>query len=378
MILTNARIVLDDDIIHGSLEIRDGRISALDSATTNLPGALDCAGGYLLPGLIELHTDNMEKHFTPRPGVAWPGTQAFKVHDAQMISAGITTVFDAIAIGDVIERSERVGNLTRMAEALETCRRRGLTRAEHLLHLRCEVSHADTLENFERLLVEHPPQLVSVMDHSPGQRQFADPVKYREYYQGKYKLSDAELETFVARQSEASRRYSDRYRQAICASCREHGIPLASHDDATSAHVEESHTLGMVIAEFPTTHEAARASHDRGIAVLMGAPNVVRGGSHSGNIAAHTLASAGLLDILSSDYYPASLLDAVFKLAGDARNDYDLAAATALVSTRPAAAAGLRDRGRIAPGLKADLVWCEAIDDHAHIHRVWKDGERVF
>jgi len=378
MILTNANIVLDNEVIHGSVTIRDGLIESIDQGAVTLAGVTDCDGGYLLPGLVELHTDNMEKHFTPRPGVAWPGLSAFKVHDSQMISAGITTVFDAISVGDVVEGSERLSNLTRMADALSESRNRGLTRSDHLLHLRCEVSHEDTLNNFKQLSERYQPQLVSVMDHSPGQRQFASIEKYRQYYQGKYKLSDAEMSAFIDRQTEASRLYSDRYRREICAICEQRGIPLASHDDATRGHVAESVGFNMVIAEFPTTFEAAREAHGHGMAVLMGAPNVVRGGSHSGNIAAHTLASEGLLDILSSDYYPASLLDAAFKLASDENNQYDLAKATALVSFKPAQSVGLNDRGRIAPGLKADLIWCEATTDHPHIRHVWKNGQRVF
>lgn len=378
MILTNAHIVLENEVIHGSVTIRDGQIESIDQGTVTLPGMLDCDGGYLLPGMVELHTDNMEKHFTPRPGVAWPGLSAFKVHDAQMISAGITTVFDAISVGDVVEGSERLSNLTRMADALNESRTRELTRSDHLLHLRCEVSHEDTLNNFKQLSEQYQPQLVSVMDHSPGQRQFASIEKYRQYYQGKYKLSDSEMAAFITRQTEASRLYSDNYRREICAICHQRGIPLASHDDASREHVAESVGFNMVIAEFPTTYEAAREAHGHGMAVLMGAPNVVRGGSHSGNIAAHTLASEGLLDILSSDYYPASLLDAAFKLASDDNNQYDLAKAVALVSSKPAQSVGLNDRGRIAEGLNADLIWCEATHDHPHIRHVWKRGQRVF
>ena len=378
MILTNAQIVLANEVIHGTVTLNEGRIQSVDTGNVTLPGAIDCQGGYLMPGLVELHTDNMEKHFTPRPGVTWPGMQAFKVHDAQMISAGITTVFDAISVGDVVEGSERLNNLSRMADALSESRARGLTRADHLLHLRCEVSHKDTLHNFRHLMEAHPPQLVSIMDHSPGQRQFANIDKYRQYYKGKYKLSDAELEVFIARQTEASQLYSRDYRRAIADICLDSGIPLASHDDATLEHVEESQAHGMVIAEFPTTVEAACEAHRRGMAVLMGAPNVVRGGSHSGNVAAHDLAAQGLLDVLSSDYYPASLIDATFKLVADERNNYDLPAAVRLVSQRPAQAAGLDDRGVIEAGMKADLIWCEGLDDHAHIHHVWKDGNRVF
>ncbi len=378
MILTNAKLVLDDEVVEGSLQVRDGRIASIDPGRSQLPEAIDCGGGYLLPGMVELHTDNMEKHFTPRPGVAWPSLPAFKVHDAQMISAGITTVFDAISVGDVIEGSERINNLNRMAQALRECRERGLARADHQLHLRCEVSHEDTLNNFVTLAERHSPRLVSVMDHSPGQRQFADIGKYRQYYQGKYKLSDSEMEAFILRQTEASRRFSASYRQQICDLCNARGIPLASHDDATASHVAESHAFNMVIAEFPTTREAAAAAHGHGMAVLMGAPNVVRGGSHSGNIAAHELAAAGVLDILSSDYYPASLLDAAFALAQNPDNGYHLPQTVAMVSRNPARAAGLDDRGALRTGLRADLVWCAPQGEHVHIQHVWKDGARVY
>jgi alpha-D-ribose 1-methylphosphonate 5-triphosphate diphosphatase len=378
VILTNAQIVLANEVITGTLRVEEGVIKTIDQGRVSLPGMIDCQGGFLTPGMVELHTDNMEKHFTPRPGVNWPAIQAFKVHDAQMISAGITTVFDAISIGDVVQGSERLNNLTRMVDALNESRERQLSRADHLLHLRCEVSHQDTLATFNTLIERTPAQLVSVMDHSPGQRQFASLEKYREYYQGKYQLSNADMQAFIERQTHSSRLHSDRFRKQICDTCNRLGIPLASHDDATEAHVDESHQYQMVIAEFPTTLDAARAAHQKGMGVMMGAPNVVRGGSHSGNIAAHALASEGVLDILSSDYYPASLLDSAFKIAALESNSYDLAKAIALVSHKPADAVGLTDRGRIQPGCKADLIWSTLTNDHIHIEQVWKNGQRAF
>lgn len=378
MILTNAQIVLANEVIKGSVFVDNGMIKSVDQGSVTIASAIDCQNGYLTPGMIELHTDNMEKHFTPRPGVAWPAISAFKVHDAQMVSAGITSVFDAISIGDVIEGSERVKNLERMVTALNESRARALTRADHFLHLRCEVSHQDTLTNFHTLLKQTPVHLVSVMDHSPGQRQFAKLDKYREYYQGKYKLSTSELDAFIERQTSASKLYSAPFRQAICAACNEKSIPLASHDDATLAHVKESCSYNMAIAEFPTTLAAATAAHTKDMKVLMGAPNVVRGGSHSGNIAAHELASLGVLDILSSDYYPASLLDSAFKIAQFDDNTYDLPKAIALVTSHPAQAVKLNDRGTIAAGFKADLVLSQPDKDHVHIEHVWKSGKRVF
>ncbi|AMB85056.1 alpha-D-ribose 1-methylphosphonate 5-triphosphate diphosphatase [Pseudomonas agarici] len=376
-ILSNARLVLADQEITGTLVLRDGLIAEISEGRSQLPQALDLQGDYLLPGLIELHTDNLEKHMTPRPGVDWPSVSAVLSHDAQIIAAGITTVFDALSIGDVNPKGKRMQQLPGMLDAIATASAAGLTRAEHRLHLRCEVCHPETLNVF-RDLVENPlVQLVSVMDHSPGQRQFALESKYREYYMGKYHLSNEQMDEFIVLQIANSAQYSNRYRAAIVEHCLARGLSVASHDDATLAHVEESAAFGMNIAEFPTTMEAATACHRLGMAVLMGAPNVVRGGSHSGNVAAAALAKDGLLDILSSDYYPASLLQAAFLLAAQ-DNACDLPRAVAMVSRAPARAAGLDDRGEIGVGLRADLIHARDQGGLPVIQQVWRQAKRVF
>ena len=376
-ILSNARIVTAEQAFVGTLVLRDGLIAQVEEGVSGLAQAIDLGGDYLLPGLVELHTDNLEKYMSPRPGVDWPPASAVLTHDAQIVSAGITTVFDALAIGDVNPRGKRMQQLPAMLEAIVGAAEAGQLRADHRLHLRCEVCHPDTLTVFRDLL-EHPQvTLVSVMDHSPGQRQFAREDKYREYYMGKYHLSEAEMEAFIQEQVSNSRQHSDRQRRAIVADCQVRGIAVASHDDATLAHVQESADFGMSIAEFPTTLEAARASHERGLMVLMGAPNIVRGGSHSGNIAAAELARHGVLDILSSDYYPASLLQAALLLAVQ-DNGYDLPRAIATVSRVPAQAAGLDDRGEIRVGLRADLLQARVDKGQAVIQQVWRQGQRVF
>jgi len=376
-ILTNARIVTAEQEFVGTLVLRDGLIAQVEEGVSGLPQAQNLNGDYLLPGLVELHTDNLEKYMSPRPGVDWPSASAVLTHDAQIASAGITTVFDALAIGDVNPRGKRMQQLPAMLEAIASAAAAGHMRADHRLHLRCEVCHPETLTVF-RDLVEHPlVQLVSVMDHAPGQRQFAKEDKYREYYMGKYHLSEAEMDAFIVEQVDNSRQYSDRQRRSIVADCQARGISVASHDDATLAHVQESAGFGMSIAEFPTTLEAAKASHELGLKVLMGAPNIVRGGSHSGNIAAAELAQHGVLDILSSDYYPASLLQAALLLAGQ-DNAYDLPRAIATVSQVPAQAAGLDDRGEIRAGLRADLLQVRVQDGQALIQQVWRQAKRVF
>ncbi|WP_145605591.1 alpha-D-ribose 1-methylphosphonate 5-triphosphate diphosphatase [Yersinia intermedia] len=382
MILNNINLILEDQVVNGSLEIKNGLIHNYSDRPTQLSAAIDGQNGWLLPGLIELHTDNLDKFFTPRPNVDWPAHSAMSSHDALMVASGITTVLDAVAIGDVRDGGHRLDNLQKMINAVVDSQRAGLNRAEHRIHLRCELPHESTLPLFEELMMQPELSLVSLMDHSPGQRQFASRAKYREYYQGKYHLNDQQIAEFEEEQITLSARWSAPNRTAIADHCSRRGIPLASHDDATVEHVAESQALGSVIAEFPTTEVAARASHQHGLQVLMGAPNIVRGGSHSGNVAAHQLAAIGVLDILSSDYYPASLLDAAFRIAHDATNSFTLPQAVNLVTRNPANALGLQDRGVIAEGKRADLILARAHDSaqskHVYVQNVWRQGIQVF
>ncbi|WP_286301895.1 alpha-D-ribose 1-methylphosphonate 5-triphosphate diphosphatase [Vibrio apostichopi] len=377
MIITNVNLVLENEVVRGSVELRDGVIANMSDSTSQIPGAFDGENGFLMPGLIELHTDNLEKYFTPRPKVNWPPLSAMSAHDTQLIGSGITTVLDAVALGDYRD-GNRQENLDQFINTVAESQKRGLTRAEHRIHLRCEVPHSTTVGLFERYVNMPEVQLVSVMDHAPGQRQFVNLDKYRTYYQGKYNMTDVEMAVYEKDQVAQSERWSKQNRDEITRQCRDLNIPTASHDDATSAHVTESKELGMVIAEFPTTVEAAQRSHELGLKVMMGAPNVIRGGSHSGNVAAHELASLGVLDILSSDYYPVSLLDAVFTLVNDERNNLDVAQAVQLATLNPAQALGLHDRGVIAEGKRADLVLAHRLDDHQLVSRVWCEGKKVF
>jgi alpha-D-ribose 1-methylphosphonate 5-triphosphate diphosphatase len=299
-------------------------------------------------------------------------------HDAQLIASGITTVLDAVAIGDARDGGTRQAYLDKMITTLVDSEKRGVNRAEHFLHIRCELPHSTTYELVQRYIDLPAVKMVSLMDHSPGQRQFVNIEKYYEYYQGKYGLTDEEMRACEAEQRALSLQWSDKNRQAINALCKARQIPMASHDDATKAHVAESHDLGLVLAEFPTTLEAARHSHQLDMHVLMGAPNVVRGGSHSGNIAAHELAKIGVLDVLSSDYFPLSLLESLFKLAEDPSNDLDLPHATQLATRNPAHALGMMDRGELKVGLKADFILVKQVEGQVYVQSTWQKGRRVF
>ena len=375
-IFTNARIVTADSEFDGTVVVRDGRISEISRDRSHVAGALDLDGDYLVPGLVELHTDNMEKHFAPRPGVKWPSLPAVMAHDTQIAAGGITTVFDSLALGDVRGDTDRVLNRERMIEAVRTVSDRRMTRADHRLHLRCEIVADDAVESVDRWIDLPLVGLVSINDHTPGQRQFLDPEKLRLYHTKKYGMTDAEFDIFSARAIELHHRNAARHRGEIVARAQARALPIASHDDATREHVQEAVDNGMTIAEFPTTREAAEASREAGLAVLVGAPNLVMGGSHSGNIAAIDLLREGQADILSSDYVPASLMESVFKLPSTGTG-ISLPQAVRLASLNPARAVGLGDRGEIAPGRRADLVRVRVLDDAPIVRAVWREGERV-
>ena len=375
-ILANARLVLADEVVLGTVRVAGGRIAAFDSGGTGVAGADDLDGDYLMPGLVELHTDNLEKHVQPRPKVHWPTSSALLAHDAQVVAAGITTVLDAIAVGGTLSEDIRDHIVRESAEAIRNFRAAGLLRADHHLHMRCEVAHKDVLTLFEPFKDDPLVRLVSLMDHTPGQRQFVNLDKLRVYYQGKHAMNDDAFARMIVDRKAAQELYSDRHRRILVEMALAAGHVIASHDDATEAHVDEAAGLGLTISEFPTTMEAARAAHARGLRTIMGGPNVVRGASHSGNVSAGELAEAGVLDALSSDYVPSSMLYGAFRL--HERHGMTLPGAIATVTRNPADMIGLDDRGRIETGARADLIRVKRLDDGVPVvRRVWRQGQQV-
>lgn len=350
-VLGNARIVLDDEILHGSVHIRDGEIADI---TAGPAAGEDLDGDLLIPGLVELHTDHLESHARPRPGTRWDPVPAVLAHDVQLSGAGVTTVFDAVRIGTLEGRDDETTFARSLAAGIEQAQQAGITRVEHFIHLRCEVSAPSVVAEFEAFDDVSSLRLASLMDHTPGQRQYADVEAYRRYMLGKGRLPADAIEQFIAQLKEIALEHSVPNRKAIAGLAADRGIALATHDDATVEHVEEAASFGVRISEFPTTEVAARAARERDQLVVMGAPNIVRGGSQSGNVAAAALLDLGLLDILSSDYVPSSPLQAIVQLDADGR--CPLVEGVRLVSGNPARAVGLDERGVIAVGKRADLV----------------------
>ena len=373
--LANARLVLRDEVVSGALTVEAGRIAEIRQGTGVPRGAVDCGGDYVIPGLVELHTDNLERHIEPRPSVDWPHLPAILAHDGELASTGITTVFDALRVGSIHGGKARYDPYARrLADELLALRSENVLRISHFLHLRAEICSETLLEELADFGPEDRVGILSLMDHTPGQRQFRDTTQLKTYIAKKRGLDDAEFEAHVANLKRLQETYGAKHEAGAVAEAGRIGAVLASHDDTTADHVKTSRAHGVRFAEFPTTLEAAEACREAGIAVMMGAPNVIRGGSHSGNVAAHDLAAAGLLDILSSDYVPSALLYAAFQLAEAWK---DLPRAIATVTARPAEVTGLEDRGTLETGKLADLVRVHALGEMPVVRSVWSRGRQV-
>lgn len=372
----SSNIVTPDGLVAGEAILRDGQILAVEGRTSASTVALDWGSDWLIPGLVDIHTDNLEKHYQPRPGALWDSYGAALAHDGQCAAAGITTVLDSLSLHGRKDGLDRKDALGPMIGGIDAAQADGALRAEHLLHLRCEVTNPELLSLLEPHVDNSRLKLLSIMDHTPGQRQTANVagMQARMVAAGR---SEAEIEEMMARRH-AGRDPSvaQGNRSKVVAIAREYGVPICAHDDATLDHVDEAHDDGCVIAEFPVTLEAAQRARGYGMFICMGGPNFVRGSSHSGNLSARECAEHDLLDILASDYVPLSMLRSAFMLI----DDFGWAPQKALstVAAGPARSLGLNDRGEIAPGQRADLVRVARRSGGWPVPaEVWREGRRV-
>lgn len=372
--LTNARIVTPRGITEGGLAIEGGKIAGL----TRAGDGLDLGGAFLIPGVVDLHTDHVERHTHPRLNVLWPFLPALMAHDAVVISGGTTTVFDSLSVGASMKRPERREILEPLVTALAEGQAAGAFRADHLLHLRCEISDPETMALVDATIAHPLTRLVSVMDHTPGDRQSPDIDRWFAHMIHEMEVDEATGRDMMDELFERSRRRGAEVRAHVVAAARARALPAMSHDDRTTDHAEQAAAEGLAISEFPTTRAAARRARDLGMAIVAGAPNYLRGGSQSGNVSVAELLAHGLVDALASDYIPRSPLDAAFRLAADPALPHDLPAALALVTDAPARMTGLSDRGRIEEGLRADLVAVRLVGDQPVVQAVWRGGKQVF
>ncbi len=372
--LTNARIVLRNQTLHGTVVMDGSVISAVEPGLSQLPGAIDMDGDLVIPGVVDLHTDNLERQVQPRSNARWPSRSAMVAHDSQCAAAGVTTVLDALCLGDLGFDKDRIRTFLEGVVDGDALAATGLLKSDHYLHLRCEMPATDVIALLDPV-ADHPRvRMISLMDHSPGVGQYANMDRYRAL-RAKEGVDAATIERRIGELQEQRARLRDPNRRALLDRVRPSGTVLASHDDRTAEEVDENYRDGIRISEFPVAMVAAQAAKAHGMQVIAGAPNIVRGGSHSGNVAASDLVRARAVDAFASDYVPASLVEAAF---GCVRaTDISLPDAVALVTDSPARMAGLADRGRIEVGLRADLVRLRVHDGLPIVRHVWLAGDRV-
>jgi len=371
-ILTNATLVLPDATLRGTLVIRGGDLVEVWAGRSTALAARDLDGDYLIPGIVDTHTDNLERQVQPRSLARWPSRSAMVAHDAQCAAAGVTTVFDALCLGDLGFDKERIRTFRDGVVDLDALNDADLLKAEHFLHLRCEVPALDMLPMFDSVADHALVRMVSLMDHSPGVGQYADLEFYRALRR-RGGLDDGTIERRIRELQEQRLRTRVPHRRALLERVAGRDIALASHDDRTEQEIAENAADGIDISEFPVTLAAAKAAKGAGMQVIAGAPNIVRGGSHSGNVSAADLLATDAVDAFASDYVPNSLVEAAFHCSGR----IGLPQAIAMITERPARMAGLGDRGRLEPGQRADLVRVRLHDGLPVVRQVWREGERV-
>jgi alpha-D-ribose 1-methylphosphonate 5-triphosphate diphosphatase len=373
-IFTNAILVLPDETLTGSIVVRGQTIIEVQPGRSHLMAALDLDGDTLIPGLVDIHTDNLERQVQPRSLARWPSRSAMVAHDAQCAAAGVTTVLDALCLGDLGFDKERIQTFRDGVVDLDALTEAGLLKADHFLHLRCEVPATDMLELFDPV-ANHPLiRMISLMDHSPGVGQYANIDFYRKLRrQGG--LDEDAVERRIQEMQAHRARWRDPNRKALLDRVRGTSIALASHDDRTEEEIAENAADGIRISEFPVTMEAAMAARRAGMQVIAGAPNIVRGGSHSGNVSAMDLVRAEAVDAFASDYVPPSMVEAAFQCVRE--QQLSLSAAIAMIADHPARMAGLPDRGRLETGRRADVVRVRLHGTLPIVRQVWRAGERV-
>lgn len=393
--IQNGRVVLRDRVVEADLVLEGDTIAviaeseqdraqqralAAEALRSGTGEVIDATGSYVLPGLIDIHCDAIEKEVQPRPNTLFPLKMSLIEFERKLPVHGITSMYHSLSLGVGLSlRGEHL--LTEMVELIHAYRsRRAMIR--HGIHLRYEVSHLEGLPIVERYVQEGKIDYLSFMDHSPGQGQYKEPGSFERYVMKNQGVDVHEVKEIVDDLLQRQRQVDWRHLEALGRLAAERGIAVASHDDDSAERVDQFIRFGVSISEFPINLETAQHAANRGLYVCVGAPNVVRGGSHDKNMSAAAAIAAGAAQVLCSDYHPAALLAAVFKLADmlDRQGiDQGLAAAAAMASLKPAQALGIDQLvGSLEPGKKADLIIVETLDGYPMVNRTLVNGTTVY
>lgn len=382
-VITNAKVVLPDRVAEGAdVVVEDGIVSELREAGRPVPEraeAIDANGGYVMPGFVDIHADYIEHMASPRPTSIMDFRMSLREAERELATHGITTMFHSLSLYGVsdfdIKPIRAPENTRRFIDIIE-----GTSRSSHLIrhrfHARFEIDNLARAGELEDYLRARRIHLVSFMDHSPGQGQYRDLEIYRKTLKGYRNMSDEEVDRLIEERMRTAKLSASRISE-LAALAREHGISIASHDDDSVEKLALASGFGSTISEFPISLEVAREARRMGIHTVAGAPNVLLGGSHAGNLSAREAILDGSIDILCSDYYPAAILHSIFKLHRE--DGLGLPALVRMATLNPAEAVGMGGEiGSVEPGKKADLIVVETVDgDFPVCTAVLVDGRMV-
>ncbi|MFE5318875.1 phosphonate metabolism protein PhnM [Paenibacillus sp. NPDC056579] len=384
-LITNGIIITEETLLEGfDLLIQGDRIVQIarpgELAVEEGTEIIDARGGYVSPGLIDIHSDYIEHMTAPRPTSLFDFRLSLRETEKELLSHGITTMFHSLSIFKSADYKYRPirepENVRKIADLIEqTHSSKHLIR--HRFHARFEIDNLDQVDNLKQYIAEEKVHLVSFMDHTPGQGQYRDLEVYKKTIRGYNNVTDENMDSIIANHQSKQKLTEDAIRE-IAAMAKERNIAIASHDDDSLEKLDLVQSFGTVISEFPITMEIARKAKEKGMYTVAGAPNVLLGGSHSGNLSATEAVKDGSIDILCSDYYPAALLHSVFQLASLCGKD--LAEMFKLVTLNPAKAVNIDEElGSIREGKKADIIIIERLegDDLPVITAVMVDGKLI-
>lgn len=368
-ILRSKNVLINEKFISADLVIKGEFIQRIDVYGSN-EVAIDLGDKKIVAGIVDLHSDAIEKEIEPRHGATFPVELAVAELDKKLSMAGVTTMFHAIGFEENPKKKRSLYLAQHQIEEIYKANEKHLG-VDNFIHARFELSATDAVEPIKELIDLGMIRLLSLMDHSPGQGQFKTLEKFKTYYSNYYGLDDDEVQDVVNKKlNKDEDKINDLINHA-----KKHNLTLLSHDDDCIQKLQGLLDIGVKISEFPLDLEVAKFAVSKGIATGMGAPNIVRGGSQSGNIAAIELVREGVCKYLCSDYHPTSMLQAVYRMKEDA--NLPLEKGFSMVTSTPAAYANLDDRGVIAEGKRADII---VIDD-SNIPKVVltiKDGESIY
>lgn len=377
LIITNALAVLKDRLLeHATLLIKDGVIQNIATEVNPVfdPGikVYDAKGMLLLPGMIDLHSDAIEKEIEPRPGTNFPVELAIAQLEKRLVSQGFTSVFHSLSLAG----GEGVRDDGTAQTIIQQLKKRTWSVIRNLVHLRYEITNFESLTLVKELLNSRLVDLFSIMDHSPGQGQYQTMEDYANYVRKTYQFTESRIQGIAAERLQRRRQITPEFLEDLIKSATVKQIPTASHDDDTVEKVDWEKQAGIMISEFPINMATAAQAARHRMYVVVGAPNIARGVSHNGNLAALELIKAGYANIICSDYYPGSMLFAVFKTA---REIGSLTEAVKMVSLHPAAALGQDQKiGSIDTGKLADLIIVQPCGEYQVVKKAFIHGKLVY